>query len=70
MDKTKTQVLIMGRVAKEINGAEYSGTAFYFNTSIFHKLLKRYKDTGEDVYFDIQVTNEDKSVSVGRQFKL
>lgn len=26
-----------------------------------------YKDTGEDVYFDIQVTNEDPTSSVGRQ---
>ncbi len=70
MDKTKTQVPIMGRVAKgnRSTGAEYSGSAtFYFNTSIFRKLLKRYKDTGEDVYFDIQVTNEDKSSTVGRQ---
>ncbi|UZM97840.1 phage tail tube protein [Lysinibacillus sp. MHQ-1] len=60
----------MGRVAKgnRSTGAEYSGSAtFYFNTSIFCKLLKRYKDTGEGVYYDIQVTNEDKSTSVGRQ---
>lgn len=70
MDKTKTQVSIMGRVAKgnKATGAEYTGSAtFHFNTSIFRKLLKRYKDTGEDVYFDIQVTNEDKSSTVGRQ---
>lgn len=32
--------------------------------------MKRYKDTGEDVYFDIQVTNEDGSASVGRQTTL
>ncbi|MFY0521307.1 phage tail tube protein [Lysinibacillus sp. UGB7] len=70
MDKTKTQIPIMGRVAKgnKSTGAEYSGSAtFYFNTSIFRKLLKRYKETGEDVYFDIQVTNEDGSAKVGRQ---
>lgn len=51
MDKTKTQVPIMGRVAKgnRSTGAEYPESAtFYFNTSIFRKLLKRYKDTGED----------------------
>lgn len=70
MDKTKTQVPIMGRVSKgnKSTGAEYSGSAtFHFNTSIFRKILKRYKDTGEDIYFDIQVTNEDTSSSVGRQ---
>ncbi|MEY2354820.1 phage tail tube protein [Lysinibacillus capsici] len=70
MDKTKTQVPIMGRVSKgnKATGAEFTGNAtFHFNTSIFRKLLKRYKDTGEDIYFDIQVTNEDGSASVGRQ---
>ena len=30
-------------------------------------LMKRYKDTGVDVYFNIQVTNEDPGTSVGRQ---
>ena len=70
MDKTKTQVPIMGRTGKgnKATGWEGTGSAtFYFNTSIFRKLLKRYKDTGEDIYFDIQVTNEDSSSSVGRQ---
>lgn len=70
MEKTKTQVPIMGRVSKgnKSTGAEYSGSAtFHFNTSMFRKLLKRYKDTGEDVYFNIQITNEDGSAKVGRQ---
>ena len=29
--------------------------------------MLRYKNTGEDIYFDIQVTNEDATSSVGRQ---
>lgn len=33
----------------------------------FEEMMKQYKDTGEDVYFDIQVTNEDPTSSVGRQ---
>lgn len=70
MDKTKTQVPILGRVGKgnKSTGAEYSGSAtFHFNTSIFRELLYRYQETGEDIYFDIQVTNDDKTSSVGRQ---
>lgn len=69
-DKTKTQIPIMGQVAKgnKATGIEYTGSAtFYFNTSIFRKMLKHYQDTGEDTYFDIQVTNEDGSSQVGRQ---
>ena len=40
---------------------------FHFNTSVFRKLLYRYKETGEVIYFDIQVTNEDPSATIGRQ---
>lgn len=70
MDKEKTQVPIMGSTGKgnKATGWEGTGSAtFHFNTSMFRKLLKRYKDTGEDIYFDIQITNEDKSAKVGRQ---
>lgn len=70
MTKTKSKVPIMGRISKgnKSTGAEYEGSAtFHYNTSIFRKLLKQYKDTGEDIYFDIQVTNEDGSSTVGRQ---
>lgn len=70
MDKTKTQVPIMGRTGKGNKSTGWEGTGsatFHFNTSMFRRLLKRYKDTGEDIYFDIQVTNEDTSSSVGRQ---
>ncbi|HBG5949729.1 TPA: hypothetical protein KRH60_003852, partial [Clostridioides difficile] len=35
--------------------------------SIFRELLYEYKETGEDIYFDIQITNEDPTSSVGRQ---
>lgn len=70
MDKTKTQVPIMGRTGKGNKSTGWEGTGsatFHFNTSIFRKLLKRYKDTGEDIYFDIQITNEDGSSTIGRQ---
>ncbi|MFF5993464.1 phage tail tube protein [Lysinibacillus sp. KU-BSD001] len=70
VDKSKTQVPIMGRISKgnKSVGTEGTGSAtFYYNTSIFRELLYRYQETGEDVYFDIQVTNEDGSSTVGRQ---
>ena len=70
MTKTKTKVPILGKISKgnKSSGAEYETSAtFHFNTSIFREILYRYKETGEDTYFDMQVTNEDKSSSVGRQ---
>lgn len=70
IDKTKTKVPILGKTGKgnKSTGWEgaFSGTAHY-NQSIFRDLLYRFKETGEDVYFDIQVTNEDPTSSVGRQ---
>lgn len=70
MEKNKTEVPILGRTGKgnKATGWQGSGSAtFHYNTSIFRKLMKRFKETGEDVYFDIQVTNEDKTATVGRQ---
>lgn len=69
-EKNKTEVPILGKPGKGNKATGWKGTGsatFHFNTSIFRNLLKRYKDTGEDVYFDIQVTNEDPTSSVGRQ---
>lgn len=70
MEKNKTEVPVLGRTAKGNKSGGWSGSGsatFHYNTSIFRKLLLRYKETGEDIYFDIQITNEDPTSSVGRQ---
>lgn len=69
-EKNKTEVPILGKTGKgnKTTGWSGSGSAtFHYNTSIFRELMLRYKNTGEDVYFDIQVTNEDPTSKVGRQ---
>jgi hypothetical protein len=69
-EKIKTEVPRLGATGRGNKATGWRGTGsatFHYNTSIFRKLLKRYKDTGEDIYFDIQVTNEDPTSSVGRQ---
>lgn len=69
-EKKKTEVPILGKPGRGNKATGWSGTGsatFHYNTSIFRRLMQRYKDTGEDVYFDIQVTNEDPTSSVGRQ---
>ena len=69
-EKNKTEVPILGKTGKGNKATGWKGTGsakFHFNTSLFRELLARYKDTGEDVYFDIQVTNEDETAAVGRQ---
>ncbi|MEL4861022.1 phage tail tube protein [Pseudoflavonifractor phocaeensis] len=69
-EKNKTEVPILGRTGKGNKATGWKGTGsatFHFNTSIFRKLALRYQQTGEDVYFDIQITNEDPTSSVGLQ---
>lgn len=69
-EKTKTEVPILGKSGNgnKSTGWKGSGSAtFHYNTSIFRELMYKYKSTGEDVYFDVQVTNEDPTSSVGRQ---
>ena len=69
-EKNKTKVPILGKPGKGNRATGWSGegsATFHYNTSIFRELMKRYQDTGEDVYFDIQVTNEDPTSAVGRQ---
>jgi len=69
-EKQKTEVPILGKTGRGNKSTGWRGTGtatFHYNTSIFRELLYRYKNTGEDIYFDIQVTNEDPTSSVGRQ---
>lgn len=70
MEKNKTEVPILGKTGKGNKAAGWTGTGsatFHFNTSIFRKFMKKYKDTGKDIYFDIQITNEDPTSAVGSQ---
>lgn len=69
-EKNKTEVAILGQTGKgnKASGWKGTGTAkFYYNTSLFRSLMYKYKEDGEDIYFDMQITNEDPASAVGRQ---
>ena len=69
-EKTKTEVPILGKTGGGNKSTGWKGTfsaTFHYNTSIFREMMERYKETGEDVYFEIQVTNEDPTSAAGRQ---
>lgn len=70
MEKNKVEVPILGQTGSGNKAAgwkgTFSGTAHY-NQSIMRDLLLRYKKTGEDIYFDIQVTNNDPLSAAGKQ---
>lgn len=70
VEKTKSEVPILGKTGKGNKSTGWKGTGsakFHYNTSIFRELLYRFKESGEDIYFDIQITNEDPTAGVGRQ---
>lgn len=69
-NKIKSKVPILGKTGKgnKSTGWEGEGSAtFHYNTSIFRDLLYQFKESGEDIYFDIQITNEDPTSGAGRQ---
>lgn len=69
-EKAKAEVPILGKTGRGNKSTGWKGTGsatFHYNTSIFRELLYAYKSTGEDVYFDIQISNEDPISAAGRQ---
>lgn len=69
-EKSKVEVPILGKTGKGNKATGWKGTGsatFHYNTSVFRQMMLDYKNTGEDMYFDIQITNEDKGSAVGRQ---
>ena len=69
-EKTKVEVPILGKVSKgnKAVGGKGTGTmTVHYNSSIFRELLERYQNTGEDLFFEIEVSNEDPTSQAGRQ---
>lgn len=69
-EKTKTEVPILGKTGKGNKATGWKGTGsakFHYNTSVFRQMMMDYKESGQDTYFEIQITNEDPTSSVGRQ---
>lgn len=65
-----TEVPILGKVGMGHKAAggkgTWKGTAHY-NQSVFREMADRYQKTGEMLYFEIQVSNEDPGSACGRQ---
>lgn len=70
IDKTKGTVPRLGAVmaGHKSYGMEgtFSGTMHY-NTSVMRELLLDFKNKGEDVYFETQITNDDPASAAERQ---
>lgn len=69
-EKVKTKIPILGKTGSGNKSTGWNGTGsatFHYNTSIFRQMMLDFKNTGEDIYFEMQVTNEDPTSSAGRQ---
>lgn len=70
IEKTKASVprlgaLMVGHKSCGMEGT-FSGTMHY-NQSVMRKLLEEYKNTGEDIYFDMQIENDDPTSNAKSQ---
>ena len=69
-NKTKVVVPILGRTGQANKASGWTGdlsATMHYNQSVIRQMMLDYKDTGEDTYFEIQVTNEDPTSAAGRQ---
>ncbi|HEX3077775.1 MAG TPA: phage tail tube protein [Lachnospiraceae bacterium] len=68
--KNKTKVPILGRSGHGNKATGWEGdwkATMHYNSSIYRKMMLDYKNSGQDTYFEIQITNEDPTSDVGRQ---
>jgi hypothetical protein len=69
-EKNKAEGKTLGKRATQYKATGWNGSGsmtVYYVTSTFRKLAQRYAETGQDVYFDITVENNDPTSSVGKQ---
>lgn len=70
MEKNKSEIQVIGARATQHKTVGWSGSGemtVHYVSSVFRKLAVEYIKTGKDVYFDMIVTNEDPTSSVGKQ---
>lgn len=68
--KKKVFIKTLGRRGAQAKTSGFEGTGslvIYSVTSLFKKYMSDYIKTGKDLYFDIQVSNDDPTSSIGKQ---
>ena len=70
VEKAKGDIKTIGRrmVGHKAAGMSGSGTmTIYYISPLFRSMMKSYKETGVDVYFDIIIENDDPASTAGKQ---
>lgn len=68
--KKKKSGNVLGHRGEQHKAAGWSGDGdmtLYYVTSLFRELMLKYMKTGVDTYFDLTVTNEDPTSTIGKQ---
>ena len=73
VEKNKSEIKAIGKrmTGHKTTGANGSGSmTLYYMTPLFRDMIKQWKETGVDVYFDMVVENDDQESSAGKQSTL
>lgn len=68
--KNKKEIRTLGKRGAQNKANGFTGTGtmtIYYVTSKFREVMLDYTKNGIDTYFDVQVTNDDPSSSIGEQ---
>ena len=70
VEKSKSEIKAIGKrmTGHKTTGASGSGSmTLYYLTPLFRNMVKTWKETGQDIYFDMVVENDDQESSAGKQ---
>lgn len=73
VEKAKAEIKALGRRMTGHKTTGMTGTGsmtLYYMSPLFRSLLKQYKDTGVDLFFDMVIENDDPTSAAGKQVTL
>lgn len=73
VEKSKSEVKAIGKrmTGHKTTGGNGTGSmTLYYMTPLFRQMIKQWKETGQDIYFDMVIENDDQESSAGKQFVL
>lgn len=70
VEKSKSEVKAIGKRMtghKTTSGNGTGSMTLYYMTPLFRQMIKQWKETGQDIYFDMVIENDDQESSAGKQ---
>lgn len=70
VEKSKSEVKAIGKrmTGHKTTGGNGTGSmTLYYMTPLFRQMIKQWKKTGQDIYFDMVIENDDQESSAGKQ---